>query len=968
MSKIMNWTKFSRLFASAFFTAALICFFAPAVSADTAKLDDKGVLTINAVETLSLDESTFGDLIETLPTPLEEDDPTWLTGITIKDGGTLTITSGTSINILKSENSSVIVEGTLSIVNDDNTTLYAYTKDEDNEDQEIPQTMGLDLNGGTLQIVAGNAEIFTLNAAVNLGTKGGTIDIAEDASLNVVSIDAGPAGDLTIKGGGTLEVKTISMSGTLELEAGTLHLLTGAEVGTLNSAAGTTINGLRNGEEENASLSVTGEGSVIKGTLENIGALMVGNKNMTAADLTIKGGQHTVESIAIQRNAVLDVQAGTSINLTNTNEEADKEFDDMKIYGTLRVSSASGTGIYKGDLPNPETSYITVAGQTDSSGKVVNGIVEIYASDDDPETQDMLDADTLNTQVLGVGKIRVEEGVTFESGYITFGDGGESKLTGAYVYVDGGGIYKAKDIDLGTGNLYVQEKTTMEFDSIKANGLVSEAETHITARGAAEFTAVELAGAYDAQDHNLTVTKGGHITGQITGVNNFKVGGSLFLTAEEGKTTISAETWEIDAKTYIRTVGGTTSGDYSKVLQIKDDADRAEVLDILEKSQTALYQADWTENTEEGTYLDLDLNVLGIDDYVCSYWNQRGGNANNIAALIEYLCDEFPAFREGLESLSHEQLQSTLRSAMAGELAGNAVRFALQQPGQSVFRHLDTVVPLRFPFSHVRGQVREGFNVWFNPYGQAENADSDGNTFDGYKMTRFGFHLGGDIELYNRALLGVLFSYSNPQVKNGLGKITAHDYAGGMYLRVPTAWAVVANLMVGFGNQSYTYKNSYYDSEYHGSSVFASAELTRPIPFYSYQVTPLVAFDYQSVDVDSFLVFDPVLGGVYVQPEDISQASLRLGVLGNFGRFRTRLQYTRQIAGEDSVSTRTAILGALSSVTEIRGTEWGKDWLNIGIGGELLTTRHWRLFADYNFDLGKQTTSHLGSLNAVLTW
>jgi hypothetical protein len=52
----------------------------------------------------------------------------------------------------------------------------------------------------------------------------------------------------------------------------------------------------------------------------------------------------------------------------------------------------------------------------------------------------------------------------------------------------------------------------------------------------------------------------------------------------------------------------------------------------------------------------------------------------------------------------------------------------------------------------------------------------------------------------------------------------------------------------------------------------------------------------------------------------------------------------------------------------IRSTRWGKDWLNAGVGYEFLATRHWRIFADYNFDLGRRTTSHLGSINTALKW
>jgi outer membrane autotransporter protein len=307
---------------------------------------------------------------------------------------------------------------------------------------------------------------------------------------------------------------------------------------------------------------------------------------------------------------------------------------------------------------------------------------------------------------------------------------------------------------------------------------------------------------------------------------------------------------------------------------------------------------------------------------------------------------------------------------MAGELAGNAMRLAMQQPAQSVFRHLDNVAPLRSPFAGtVRGQVREGFNTWFTPFGQAEHAKSDGNTFDGYDLSRYGFYLGGDIEIYKRAVAGVLFGYTNPSVKSDLGKISANDYTAAAYLRMPLAWEAYFNVMVGFGSQDYQYKNTFGNSKFGGNSLFGGIELSRSIPIATCRLIPLVALDYQSAAMNEFVAYDPVLGGVFVEPERLDSAIIRVGLLGEAWRIRTRVQYMRQIAGKDYVSSRTSVLGDdLFAATPVRSTQWGKDWLNVGVGGTFLETQHWRISADYNYDMGKQTTSHMGSLNTILTW
>jgi hypothetical protein len=116
--------------------------------------------------------------------------------------------------------------------------------------------------------------------------------------------------------------------------------------------------------------------------------------------------------------------------------------------------------------------------------------------------------------------------------------------------------------------------------------------------------------------------------------------------------------------------------------------------------------------------------------------------------------------------------------------------------------------------------------------------------------------------------------------------------------------------------------------------------------------------------MDGFAVRS-LVGDIMVEPGDASQAVVRLGLLGNYGRVRTRAQYMRQVSGDDSVSSQTTLSDAAA---DVRGNQWGKDWFNLGVGGELWSTRHWQVFADYNFDMGRHTTSHLGSLNTIFRW
>jgi len=513
----------------------------------------------------------------------------------------------------------------------------------------------------------------------------------------------------------------------------------------------------------------------------------------------------------------------------------------------------------------------------------------------------------------------------------------------------------------------------MEFlKTVTAGALIGYENTQVIAHESASFGAINFAGDYDGRGHNLTIQKGGRVAGHITNVDELTLGGNLLLAVDNTTTpTISADVWTLSEPktTQVRVAAGTASGTYQNVIQVGDDTSRQALLAVLQSNKTALYHPDWMEN---GTYLDLQLSILTLNDYINNEWGRSGRNIENIGTLLEDVSTRYPELRERLEGLSDKELRNILRRAMAGELVGNAARFAMQQPAHTVFRHLDYVAPLRSPFARrsARGQVREGYNVWFNAFGQGEHAEKDGNTFDGYNMSRYGFHLGSDIEIYRQAVAGVLFGYASPYVKSDLGRISANDYTAGLYFRTPLISELFLNTMIGFGGQDYSYKGISSKSHFRGNSFFANIELLRPVSFSGYRLTPLVAVDFQTAEMDNLTIHDPMMDvNLRIAPGNLSSTAVRVGLLGELWRLRTRVQYMRQVSGNDFVASRTTVLGdELAAAARIRGTQWGKDWLNVGLGGELLTTRHWHIFADYNFDMGRRTTSHLGSLNTVLRW
>jgi len=974
MADIMNWIKFTTLFAAVWRFALPFCllFAASFVGADVISIDEFNLddyLNEDGLLVIKDGEFTISD----------PDDPSLfeLVGIIIEKESLLTLEPLTMIHV---SGGYVEVKGTLIVPSILGTGIYNSAEVWDGNGACQPdKATYLHVNGGTVKIERGDPGEFvadTVHVVVYAG--GGTIDVESGVIFESGKIMESAKGDITKTGGGTWKVGGVTMTGAFNVSEGTVVLLNKASVGVLNLEAGTTLIGSSDDDGKKFGLTVLKGGS-IEGTLENIGYLVVGGDT-----LTFEGGSHTIEKLGIDRGATLDLKDGTSIQLTAG--DASKNYDDIIVEGKLKVSSTFGTGIYKGDLDTLELepTYMTIAG----------GTVEIYKGDDPT-----LMADTIHTRVIGSGQIVIERDVTFQSGKIVWLASSDPNDTGADVYVSGGGTFQVDEVSLGDGyfivgkisaGIFEGDGTTMEFlNTVTAGALYNAENTKVIAHGDAKFGIVNIAGLYDGNNSNLTIQYGGQITGNITGIHELTLGGgTLFLGIDNTATpTISVEKWTFSQpeETRIRIIGLDRGiHHYQKIIQITDEDNIADVLAVLRNSTTALYRPKWSQ---DGTYLDLELSVLSIDGYIRDEWKQRGTNIGNVGNLLEDISIRYPAFRTRLEGLNEAELQSVIRSTMAGELAGNTMRVAMQQPANTVFRHLDGVAPLRSPFAGItRGQVREGFNVWFNPFGQAEHAKGTADTFDGYDLSRYGFHVGGDIEIYKRAVAGILFGYTSPYVKSDLGKISADDFTAGVYLRTPLAWETMINMIVGFGSQDYQYKNTFGNSKFGGSAVFGSIELTRPVVKISTAtqdmqsgefknnwtrtpLTGLIAVDFQSASMNSFIVHDPVLGGVLVEPDDLDSTLLRVGLLGEVWRLRARLQYMRQIAGNDFAVSSTSVVGdELSAATPVRSTQWGKDWLNIGIGGELLSTQHWRLFADYNFDMGKQTTSHLGSLNTIFRW
>jgi hypothetical protein len=830
-------------------------------------------------------------------------------------------------------------------------------------------TGGLIENAGTIEqltVQDGMLKNETNASVTDLNVSGGTFHNA--GNVDTLNLTGG-----LIENAGTIEQLTV--------QDGMLKIETNASVTDLNVSGGTFHNA---GNVD--TLNLTG------GLIENAG---------TIEQLTVQDGMLKNKTNASVTN--LTVFGGTFYNEGNINT--------LNLTGGKLTGSTSAANIAR--LNTGQNGVFDAAAYAGSSDvfSVTGGTLLITAGGDESQ--------------YTFSKVNVRQSVTLEN---------------AKIQVNAGDILTAEFTPAKLNEVYEIIKGQYD-DKAFFDAAVGE---NITA----DLTSLWL----NAGGKNMTVSKNdaenNTFSGKAEGIGTLTLqSGTLYLAGLETGTQIQAGSLVIENGALKSAAGINLGGSkkYTNVIQLTDSQTdiAGTVAKLNSNSSTALSKNMWSIN---GNHLDLTVETLTVGQFIEKQGKKLSGNAALIAsvfddvsvrqasksansllarALPEYEYAEYRdsngnelpgAVRTALENLgTDDAVNEAIHHALAGELAGNALRSA-SGPYRTVFRqHLDgltlnrrsitqavfpaeaqktespaaarpaaplpAALPPRLTPRNTSGSKRDTgdlllgqsgssgiISMWFTPFVQSENADGDAVTYDGYKLSRSGFLVGGDYLIGHYAAAGAVFGYTDPTVKSTLGKITADDFSFGLYGRVPIFWGINTNMMIGFGSQSYTYANGAARSEFGGSSFFGSIEFSKK--FYRQKISfmPLLAVDFQSAKMDEFNVTDNTLGNIAVAPGDFAATSLRLGLLGSYNGFHARLQYIRQMAGDDYVDSRTVFANYTGAAADIRSIRFGKDTVNFGIGGDILQTRRFKLSADYDLEAGTNITAHTGSLTAAVKW
>ena len=165
-----------------------------------------------------------------------------------------------------------------------------------------------------------------------------------------------------------------------------------------------------------------------------------------------------------------------------------------------------------------------------------------------------------------------------------------------------------------------------------------------------------------------------------------------------------------------------------------------------------------------------------------------------------------------------------------------------------------------------------------------------------------------------------------------------------------------------------------YDAGYDGNTLYASAELVKPIHMQNnWVLLPLVGVDYQVAWTDGFAERGTGASAQVIDSANLDQLVIRTGLNSKVRmncRFdlNARLQYGCQIAGKTYGSVNSVFASAPSSpVMNLRGVDLGRNQLNTGVGFQRYfgTAKRAYLFGDYAFDCGERTTAHTGQVGLI---
>ncbi len=330
-----------------------------------------------------------------------------------------------------------------------------------------------------------------------------------------------------------------------------------------------------------------------------------------------------------------------------------------------------------------------------------------------------------------------------------------------------------------------------------------------------------------------------------------------------------------------------------------------------------------------------------------------------------------------------------------GDLRANALAMALKKPWRHPFARLGGT-----PFAVLAGRTTsdEAFasyadpnyyqEFWAEGYGRYSTIRTDGNSFRN-RIERVGGAFGYDRQLSLNSVMGAVFNYSNPRLKQATGKVSMDDYEIGLYnltrfggfdLKAYAGYAyqrydITRNVYIPTGGR-YDAVYDHFNNKVNGHALSASLELIRPFQTTDRLVlSPLVAMDYEQAWMKGYTEHGGITALRY-EKADYLKLEARVGAnidarITDRLTLNGRVHYARQL-NSDKPKSRQHFAGTSTNTPgmNIWGVRRGKDTLNIGVGLEYAINQEKTraVYLNYDADVSRRETTHTGNVGFVWSW
>ncbi len=317
-----------------------------------------------------------------------------------------------------------------------------------------------------------------------------------------------------------------------------------------------------------------------------------------------------------------------------------------------------------------------------------------------------------------------------------------------------------------------------------------------------------------------------------------------------------------------------------------------------------------------------------------------------------------------LSNLDSETLCGALHS-MSGEVRASSMTMYMATPWRSAMEQIGWTTDNKIffgPQNRYSANFHPRNNFWITPYHNDTDYRGDDNAL-GYNVSSTGFLSGFNRKIDPTTSLGIVFGYGRPELSQHVNEVKMDDFLlalqGGMRLTTK----IEMKAFVGVGFQRYDMRRYVFDgadayraeSDYDGNTLFASFELARPFYLGGYaMIKPLLAFDFENVWQDAASEHGADIFDLEYSKSRNDRTYVRTGFAGELGARNLTISgkvfYSHQMGGSPYSDSEARFVGSGTEFVTYRGIDLERDFLTLGIGGNIYLNMNRTSMISGNYD------------------